>query len=284
MNDQGNRPPRSRWQPTRRELLRAAAVAGAGVALAGPLARIARAAATAEYDDGSAAIPSGLAGAPERVDLCIDHHPSNSGYANELCLDADSASCGEIVLGVIKALGGGVTGDEADLLYIAVSTDTGCFQYSNTNAHTLRAAAELLELGADNRYLNVALFRTMSPARMRLEGMIMSGLRFFRGGKICVASVTLDMMRASGATEDDCEDLAGIAGRAAGNLASVTIRQLEAEKCKISLRSKPQINCTEICAQFGGGGHRMAAGCTIDCEPEEALRRIVAAIEEHWPV
>ena len=67
MNDQGNRPPRSRWQPTRRELLRAAAVAGAGVALAGPLARIARAAATAEYDDGSAAIPSGLAGAPERV-------------------------------------------------------------------------------------------------------------------------------------------------------------------------------------------------------------------------
>ena len=216
--------------------------------------------------------------------LCIDHHPSNTGYAAELLLDASRAACGELVLDVIRALGGGVTKDEADLLYIAVSTDTGCFQYGNTNAHALRAAAELLELGAENQTLNVALFRTLSPARMKLEGMILSSLQFFRGGEISVACITREMMEQSGATEDDCEDLAGIAGKAAGNRISVTVRQLEAEKCKVSMRSKAEIDSSAICAVFGGGGHRMASGCTLSCTPEETVRRVVAAIEERWPV
>lgn len=222
------------------------------------------------------------AGAPLSPALCIDHHPSNTGYAAELCLDAQRAACGEIVLDIIKELTGSVTKDEADLLYIAVSTDTGCFQYSNTDAAALRAAAELLELGADNRTLNVTLFRTMSPARMKLEGMILSSLRFFRDKQIVVACVTDAMMAESGATEDDCEDLAGIAGKAKGNRVSVTIRQLGPEKCKVSMRSKPEIDSSAICAVFGGGGHHMASGCTLACTPEETVRRVVAAIEEHW--
>ena len=84
------------------------------------------------------------------IPLAIDHHPSNSRFAENLCLAAERSSCGELVLEIIKALCGVVTPEEARLLYAAVSTDTGCFQYSNTNAATLRAAAELIELGADN--------------------------------------------------------------------------------------------------------------------------------------
>lgn len=215
--------------------------------------------------------------------LCIDHHPSNSRYAENLCLDPSAAACGEIVLEVIKALGGGVTKDEADLLYIAVSTDTGCFLYMNTTASTHRAAAELMELGAGVKALNHLLFRSMSRPRMLLEGMIMSGLRFYRKGRVTVATVTLDMMERAGATEDDCEDIAGIAGRAAGSVVSITLRELAGGECKISVRSKPEVDVSKVCAVFGGGGHNMAAGCTIKKAPDDALRDLLAVLDEQWP-
>jgi len=217
------------------------------------------------------------------IDLAIDHHASNGNFAPNTCLDADKSSCGELVLELVKALCGDVTAEEANLLYIAVSTDTGCFSYLNTNASTFRAGAELLDLGADNRKLNILLFRNVSRARLALEGMIITGLRYFKDGRIVVSMITLDMMKKAGATENDCEDIAGIPGKVEGSYLSITIRQIEPEKCKISLRSKPHINSSDICAVFGGGGHAMAAGCTIYSEPEEALRRILGTIYEKWP-
>ena len=103
--------------------------------------------------------PQGFSGA---VDLCVDHHPSNLHYAGDTLLHAEKSACGEAVLELIELLTGSVTEQEANLLYIAVTTDTGCFQYANTNAATLRAAARLLELGADNRRVS---FSARSPAR-----------------------------------------------------------------------------------------------------------------------
>ena len=104
--------------------------------------------------------PQGFSGA---VDLCVDHHPSNLHYAGDTLLHAEKSACGEAVLELIELLTGSVTEQEANLLYIAVTTDTGCFQYANTNAATLRAAARLLELGADNR--KVSMESARSPAR-----------------------------------------------------------------------------------------------------------------------
>ncbi len=222
-------------------------------------------------------------GAPEKVRLAIDHHPSNSGFAEQTCLAAERSSCGELILEIIKLLGNGVSREEAQLLYIAVSTDTGCFQYSNTNAATLRAAAELIELGADNSELNIRFFRTQSRARMKLEGMMLSGMRFYRDGKISVVTVTLDMIARAGATENDCEDLAGLAGKAEGSVVSVTVREVEPGESKFSLRSKPGVNVSDICAAYGGGGHAMAAGCTIYAEPEAALEQMLRTIDELWP-
>ena len=217
------------------------------------------------------------------IDLAIDHHASNGNFAPVICLDAEKSSCGEVVLEIIKALCGDVTVQEANLLYIAVSTDTGCFRYLNTTASTLRAGAELLDLGADNKKLNVYLFRNVSRARMALQGMIISGLRFYNEGKIVVSLITLEMMKNAGATESDCEDVAGIPGKTEGTLLAITVRQIEPAKCKISVRSKPGINSSDICAVFGGGGHAMAAGCTICKEPEEAIRLMLGAVFEKWP-
>lgn len=222
------------------------------------------------------------AGISMPVPLAIDHHPSNSRFAENLCLAAERSSCGELVMEIIKALCGSMTVGEANLLYAAVSTDTGCFQYSNTNAATLRAAAELVECGAENSALNTLLFRTMSRARMALEGRMLTGMRYFKDGKISVNIVTQAMLDECGADENDCDDLAGIAGKAKGSLISLTIREV-AEGSKVSARSKPGINVSDVCAVYGGGGHAMAAGVTLNCGVEEALELMLRAIDEKCP-
>lgn len=224
--------------------------------------------------------PEGFDG---HVDFCVDHHPSNSGYADETIVWADKASCGELVMELIKTMCGSVTAEEADLLYIAVSTDCGCFVYGNTTAETHIAAAELIRLGANHKWLNRELFRMTSAARLRLEGMIFSGLHSYRDCKINFAIVTLDMMEKAQATENDCDDLASLAGRVRGSRVSVTIRELEkGKKCKVSVRTGEEVNASEVCANFGGGGHAMAAGCTVDAGVEETERLILEAIERQW--
>ena len=217
------------------------------------------------------------------VYLCIDHHGTNSHYGEHELVRGEKSSCGEIVLDLIKSLCGDVTEEEATLLYIAVTTDTGCFQYANTDFHTLASASELLRLGARQHEVSLAFFRKVSVARLQLEGMIYSGMSFHRGGRVVVATVTQDMIRRSGATKDDFDDLASLAGRAEGGDVNVTIRELEDGSSRISVRSNPGINSSEICAAFGGGGHDMAAGCNIACPPEKARAMLLDVINELVP-
>ena len=217
------------------------------------------------------------------IDLAIDHHPKNPGYARATLLDGSKASCGEMVMELIELLCGGMTAEEATLLYIAVSTDTGCFSYGNTRAATLRAAAHLIDSGADNGELNRQFFRSYSPGRIRLEGLVYANLQSFRNNQVNIAVVTLDMMRQAGATEDDCEDLASLPGKVRGNQVGITVRELEPGKCKVSVRTGPNVNSAELCARFGGGGHPMAAGCTLNTDPEIAALLMQAALNEMWP-
>ena len=217
------------------------------------------------------------------VDLAIDHHESNSRFANNLLLDSSASACGEIILKVIKELCGSVTKEEADLLYIALSTDTGCFQYGNTNAASFRAAAELCELNADVAKLNQLFFRTFSRGRIALEGAIMSSLRSYADGRITMAVITHKMVEEAGASDDDMEDLASLPGKVAGTLVSVMVKENDRGFSKLSLRSTGEVNVSEICAKFGGGGHAMASGCELDLVPDEAAEVIRAAIEEKLP-
>ena len=222
--------------------------------------------------------PQGL---PEETafDLCIDHHPTNTGYAARLFCMPEKASCGELILLLAKELGC-LDETTATLLYIAVSTDCGCFVYGNTTAETHRAAAELIDAGADYKPLNVSLFRQQSFSRLMLEGLIFSEMRQYADGRVNVAVVTLDMMARSGATEDDCEDLASLAGRVEGSYVSATIRELAPKECKVSLRSGDRFDCSAVCALHGGGGHRMASGCTIYDDVETARDILVREILE----
>lgn len=218
-----------------------------------------------------------------RADMAIDHHPTNSGYAPNTLVMAEKASCGEIVLLVLRELCGGIDPEMASLLYIAVSTDTGCFVYGNTTADTHRAAAELMDAGAEYGKLNKLIFRTFSAARLQLEGMVYTTLRRYRDGQINIAVITLDMLRQAGTTEADCEDLASLPGKVAGNKVSVTVRELRPGYCKVSVRTGPEVDASAICAKFGGGGHKMAAGCELEAGPEETAEQMYKAICEIWP-
>ena len=217
------------------------------------------------------------------VDLAIDHHPKNPGYATATMLDGSKASCGEIVMNLILGMCGSMTKAEATLLYIAVSTDSGCFCYGNTTADTLRAGAHLIDCGAENGPLNKEFFRSYSFARLKLEGMVLNNLQSLRDHKINVATVTLDMMRETGATEGDCEDLASLPGKIRGSVVGILIREVEEGKCKVSLRSSEEVDSAAVCARLGGGGHKLAAGCTLNTDPEFAALLVLAALEQEWP-
>ena len=221
--------------------------------------------------------PAGFAGP---ITLCIDHHETNSHYGENELVRGEKSSCGEIVLEIIKTLCGSVTEEEATLLYIAVTTDTGCFQYANTSSQTLAAASELLRLGAKQHEVSQVFFRKVSPARLQLEGMIYSSMSFHRNGEIVVALITQEMIRRSGATKDDFDDLASLSGRAEGSVLNITIREQEDGASRVSVRSSPGISSSDICAAFGGGGHDMAAGCNIPCPPEKAKAMLLDVIQE----
>ncbi len=224
--------------------------------------------------------PKGFEG---HVDLCVDHHPSNSFYADETLVASEKSACGEIILEIIEALCNDVDPEEATLLYIALTTDTGCFQYMNTNADTMNCAARLIALGADHHKVVHDYFRRVSKARVMLEGMIYSGMRFYRDGKITVAFVTRKMLQDAGTTENDLDDLAGLPGRIAGNMLSILIKEQENGTSKVSVRSTPEVDSCAICSQFGGGGHAMASGCTLNCDPYEAERQLLKAVDQVWP-
>lgn len=220
--------------------------------------------------------PQGFAG---DVDLAFDHHPSNSGFAGATVLDDKKAACGQIVLALIKELLNELTREEADLLYIAVSTDTGCFQYANVTEETFLAGAELARAGADTARLSRLFFRTFSKARLALEGAVYSDLRVFHGGQIVAAVVTMEMIVRTGVTENDMDDVASLPGKLEGHEVSLTLRENKNGSTRVSLRSGKRINVSDIARLFGGGGHAMAAGCTIDASPEEALGMLLPHLE-----
>ena len=213
------------------------------------------------------------------VDLAIDHHPSNEGFGRENCVDAGRAACGELIFDLVREWGE-IDAAIALPLYVAVSTDTGCFVYGNTTPGTHRVAAALMETGIDYRGVNKRHFRTKSFKRLRLESMLCQNMELFDGGRIAVAAVTLEMMAVLDAREEDAEDVSAFAGQVEGVQTAVTIRELRPGECKLFVRTSAGLNASAVCALLGGGGHAAASGCTVHGSVEEAKRAILEAIEK----
>ena len=215
----------------------------------------------------------------DRIDLAIDHHPSQEFFARETCLEAGSAACGEIVYNIITLMTP-LTPEIALPLYVAVSTDTGCFVYSNTTARTHRIAAALMDCGIDVAPVNKALFRTKSRTRLAMEAWMAEWAEYYDHDRVVVMQIPLSLCLDYKATEADVEELSSLAALVEGTDCGVTLRELRPGTVKLSLRTGPRVNATEVCRLLGGGGHAAAAGATVSGTMAQAKSAVLAAIAQ----
>ena len=214
----------------------------------------------------------------DSIDLAIDHHPSNEGFAKNSCVLPEMAACGEIIYELVTLLTP-VTPEIALPLYVAVATDTGCFVYANTTSHTHRVAAALMDTGIAVAGVNKALFRTKSRTRLAMEAWMAEWAEYYDNDRVVIMQIPLSLCLDYKATEADVEELSSLAALVAGTDCGVTLRELEGGKVKISLRTGPRVNATEVCALLGGGGHAAAAGATLSGTLSEAKQAVLQAID-----
>ncbi len=208
-----------------------------------------------------------------KINLCIDHHSTNTDFAQNLLLEETAAAC-EIIYKVVLQLGVDIDKKIADCLYTGISTDTGCFRYASSTPDTYRIAANLMEKGADNGTINRIMFETKTKSYARLERLALDGMRFYCNDRVAVITVTQDMYAKTGSNEQETEALAPVTRQIEGVEIGVTIREKEDGTCKASFRTFG-INAATLAKNFGGGGHPQASACRFDCNVEKAVEMII---------
>ena len=211
----------------------------------------------------------------DRIELAIDHHPSQTFFARTTCLEADSAACGEIVYEIIQHLTA-LTADIALPLYVAVSTDCGGFQYGNTTARTHRIAAALMDV-VDVAAVNKALFRTKSRVRLAMESRMVADMKLFDHQRVVVMEIPLSLRQEMQATDADIEELSALPALVEGTDCGVTLRELRPGTVKVSVRTGPRVDACALCRILGGGGHHAASGATVEGTLDEARMAVLAA-------
>jgi len=211
----------------------------------------------------------------DRIELAIDHHPSQTFFARNTCLEADSAACGEIVYEIIQHLTA-LTADIALPLYVAVSTDCGGFQYGNTTARTHRIAAALMDV-VDVAAVNKMLFRTKSRVRLAMESRMVADMKLFDHQRVVVMEIPLSLRQEMQATDADIEELSALPALVEGTDCGVTLRELRPGTVKVSVRTGPRVDACALCRILGGGGHHAASGATVEGTLDEARMAVLAA-------
>ncbi|MBR2459608.1 MAG: DHH family phosphoesterase [Clostridia bacterium] len=219
------------------------------------------------------------------IDLKLDHHRDGAEYARYNYVDSSAAAAGEIIYRLIReleALGAAkLTPKCATALFAAVSSDTGSFRFTNTNAESMRIAASLMEAGADTEDVNRRLYESKSANEIVAQKLTLNGMNVCRGGSVVVFSITNKMKKENGLADDDFGGVIDIIRAIDGVDLAVTIRQMDddPEKFRISMRSSGDIYANRLCAMFEGGGHARAAGGTVYAEsPESAEYTVISKI------
>ncbi|MCT4564106.1 MAG: bifunctional oligoribonuclease/PAP phosphatase NrnA [Maledivibacter sp.] len=207
--------------------------------------------------------------------LNIDHHRTNTYYGKYNIVDSKASSCGEIIYEIIKELVQEINREVATYLYVSLSTDTGSFKYSNTTPKTLRIAASLLETGIDTTYIITELYQNKPFNRIKLIADALSTLEIFYNGKLAVVYVTEKMFESNNITSANADGIVEYARDIKGVEVAVFLKQLAPSEIKVGFRSKYDIDVSAIAADFNGGGHKKASGCTIFDTMENAKEIMV---------
>ena len=211
-------------------------------------------------------------------DLRIDHHGSATSFTPVELVEPGAAACGEIVYGVLTEMGAELDIPMANALYTAISTDTGCFRYANTTGDTFAAAAACAKAGAEVFQINQALFETNSLARLKVQAYLLENAIFLQNGQIAVCPLPKAAEAECGACEDDLENISGFPRTIEGVKLAVTIREEGTGRVKMSVRAVPGQDAAALCAKFGGGGHKGAAGASMNKSMDEAINAIIAEL------
>lgn len=216
-------------------------------------------------------------GCPNRA--VLDHHGTNEGFGQVMLLDGEAAAAGELTVELIEALGVGLSREMGECLFVAISTDCGNFNYTNTRDRTFEAAAKCAAAGIDIEAITSRLYRTRSFGRTKLLGLVLSGLRVSEDGSMAWAKLTEAMLREAGALPEDNEGIVNYLLEIEGVRFAALANQ-RGSQTKLSLRSKPPLDvAATVAIPLGGGGHACAAGATVDADVDEALRRALALAE-----
>ncbi|WP_428263713.1 DHH family phosphoesterase [Haliangium sp.] len=212
--------------------------------------------------------------------VVLDHHPHGTPFGDIYLCDPEAASTGVLVARMARHLGWPLDPDAALGLYVSLCSDTGTFRYANTNAEALRLAAELVELGVDPWQVAETLYERSSMGRYRLLAEALGSLRLVCAGRVAIMTITADMVERASATWDDSVDLVSYTRALDGVECGVLITPSRGGGVRVSLRTKGGVDAGQVCAGFGGGGHRGAAGCILSGDLAAAAARIEAVLGE----
>ncbi len=214
----------------------------------------------------------------DRIYLAIDHHASRKPFAENEYVDENAAAACEVIYYLLKEAAVDISPDTADALYLGIATDTGCFRYPNTTAKTLAAAAALVAMGVNNGEINKNVFETKTRAYVQFETLAMNSLKMYFDGKCALLVITQEMYGKTGTSEADTHNIASLPRQIEGVLAGIVIKEKTDGSYKISIRSNEPVDAAEICSVFGGGGHRLAAGCEMQGRLPEIINDILKVV------
>lgn len=216
----------------------------------------------------------------DRGALRIDHHASATSFTEEELVDGGSASCAELVCDLLTILGIPMDKQIAEAVYVGMSTDTGCFRFANTTAHSFTVAAVCAQAGAEIYRLNQTLFETVTLTKLKMQSFIVENMKLLRDGRFAICPIPRAVEEAIGVTEDDMDNISSFPRTIAGVEMAATLRQTKDGDTKISVRAVPGLDAAAVCAKFGGGGHKGAAGSSTHLGLEEAAKAVEEAMLE----
>lgn len=210
----------------------------------------------------------------------IDHHISNPLYGDRNYVDATSPATGQIVFDLLKAWNMPITAATRDAIYVAVSTDTGSFQYASTTAHTYRMAAELIDAGLEVGRINALTYDNHPYRRISLLRSLLNTLELHADQRLACWEMTEATRMELALQADDSEGLIDMIRAIQGVQVAAFFEELAEGQIRVSLRSKDHsVNVCEVAMAFGGGGHALAAGIRMPGPLAEAKRQILLALE-----
>jgi phosphoesterase RecJ-like protein len=222
----------------------------------------------------------GIKGLEKQFTVNIDHHATSAHFGTINWIDSTASAVGEMIYNLCKAIGGRVTREIAECVYMALVTDTGSFHFSNTTDRTLKVASELIKAGAKPADISEAVYNNYPWSRIELMRQVLSTVKRDESGQIAMIRQTLDMRERAGAVDGDNNGFVNIPLAAREVLAVVYMREVGEDEYRVSLRSKGDINVARVAEKFGGGGHRNAAGLRVQGNWDEKERELVESVRE----